>query len=91
MRSWKKMDRRNNHECFKTEDIATIKSEVLHIRESQIRHDSNFTRLFNILEGNGTPGLKTQARINTQAIKRLWWFVGVCMAFVLGIVGKAFI
>ena len=51
------------------ERIATVEADLKHVKEST-------DRILHILEGNGHEGVVTKTALNSQAIKRLWWFVG---------------
>jgi hypothetical protein len=40
--------------------------------------------ILHVLNGNGGPGLLTKAALNKQSIGRLWWFVSVILAGMVG-------
>lgn len=64
--------------CNKEADIATIKSDVSHIK-------STMDRLDHAILGNGQPGLMSRAVKMEQVISMLVWATGACVTAVLGL------
>uniref|UniRef100_A0A6H1ZEQ2 Uncharacterized protein n=1 Tax=viral metagenome TaxID=1070528 RepID=A0A6H1ZEQ2_9ZZZZ len=45
--------------------------------------------ILKLLQGNGNPGLITQAALNRESIKRAWWWLGGISLSLLGLVAWA--
>ena len=41
--------------------------------------------IFKILNGNGQEGIVTKTALNTQSIKRVWWWLGGISVSIMGI------
>lgn len=68
--------------------LAIISKDIEHIKEAQsdIRQDQKNT--IAVLFGNGKKGLKTEINSNRDAIKRIWWFFGITVTVMVGILLK---
>ena len=73
-----------DHSCEHDATIAVMKDKV----ETT---DETVQKIYDILTGNGEDGLVTKTALNSQSLKRLWWFVGVLTVVVLGAVARSFV
>ena len=68
----------SDHDCLHEGDIAIMKSDVAHIKEST-------DKILEAINGNGKIGLKTQAELNKASLRRLWVMVsGMSLVIVAG-------
>lgn len=65
------------HKCLHEVDLALMAQELKVNTELT-------TKIFNILEGDNSQGLKTIVAINRVCIKRLWWWVGGMSMAIIG-------
>ena len=77
----------DDHKCLHEIDLALIaerqERSLSLMEEIKTRQQEVLTMIF----GNGEPGLKTQLSGNKDAIKRLWWALGV---IIVGLAGLLF-
>ena len=76
----------SNHKCLHEVDFSKIESHLETIATAQIRIEKKQSQVLGIIFGNGNDGLKTKIAVNRSAIIRQWWFIGVAIPIVSGII-----
>lgn len=66
------------HECIHETDLALLADRMKVLCD-------DVKEIKGVLVGNGKVGVKTQQELNKQAIKRLYWIIGVGLPLVVGI------
>ena len=82
-----------DHKCLHTEDFNQIiadrvqwRNDISTIKDSQERLEKRFGRIDKTVFGNGEEGHITKLARHGDAIKRMWWAVGI---IIMGLSGLA--
>ena len=71
------------HECKHEADLAGMAHTIQDVCKDVSEIKSDIKDLRKALLGNGRIGITTQQELNKQAIKRLYWMIGVICVPVL--------
>ena len=77
--------------CKFEPEIAVIATNIKDIKTGQQKQDEKFTKMFKILDGNGSVGLVTQTALNKASLVRAWWFISILGVALIGALIKTFL
>jgi len=75
-----------DHKCLHEVDFNQIANDISAIKDSQERLEKRFGRIDKTVFGNGEEGHITKLARHGDAIKRMWWAVGIV---IMGLSGLA--
>ena len=76
----------HEHYCLHEIDFNQLKNDISVIKDSMIRIEKRLDEQGAVIFGNGKEGHATQLARQGDAIKRMWWGIGI---IIIGLSGLA--
>lgn len=67
--------------------LSDLKQETALLAQSMAQNNLMTKELLDIVKGTNSKGLVTKTELNTAAIIRAWWWLGILSMSILGIAG----
>ena len=72
-------------QCVHEQDVLSMCSDVSHLKSDVKDIKADLRDIYNLLKGNGKPGLAIEIALLKQSDSRKWWWLGVLSVSFIGV------